>query len=174
MSPYRDEIVLAAGAVHISPLLVEALTVVESGSDPYAWNPEPRYRWLWNVRTRRAFRAVTESELAAKFPPKDFPAIQGDPDQEWWAQQASWGLTQVMGAVAREAGFIGPYLTALTDVETNLAYGTAHLAALLVWAKGDYTRALSAYNGGKAGNAAPPFRNQGYASKVLKQMESLK
>jgi soluble lytic murein transglycosylase-like protein len=174
MSPYRPAIERAAAAVKIAPDLVEALTVVESGGNPFAWNPEPRYRWLWNVKTRAPFRAVTPGELIAKMPPPDFPCLAGDPDQEWWAQQASWGLCQVMGAVARERGFRAHYLTALVDVTTNLSIGCAHLASLLVWAQGDVAQALAAWNGGKAQNDKPPFRNAKYAEKVLHAMEQLR
>jgi hypothetical protein len=79
-------------------------------------------------------------------PPKDFPYLAGDRDQEWWAQQASFGLMQLMGGLARELGFKGAYLTALCDPDLNLQIGCKHLSALLKWADGDVTKALGAYN----------------------------
>jgi hypothetical protein len=164
---------VAAAPFGLSPDLVEAIAVVESGGNPFSWNPEPSYRYLWNVRTRTAFRAVTDFELQAKFPPSDFPAVAGDPDQEWWGQRASWGLLQVMGAVARERGYPGPYLPALCDVVVNLNVGCAHLAALLRWANGDVHQALAAWNGGKWMNEKPPFRNEAYSAKVLRQMAQI-
>ena len=111
--------------------LVIAMIQVESGGDESAWNPEPRYRWFWNVKTNAPFRALTDAEVAGKEPPRDFPALAGDRDQEWWAQQASWGLMQVMGAVARERGFIGKYLPELVRrPELCVHLGCAHLAWL--------------------------------------------
>lgn len=146
--------------------LLAALVQVESSSDPHAYNPEPRYRYFWNVKTHAPFRKVTDAEIASKVPPADFPSLAGDRDQEWWAQQASWGLTQVMGALARERGFRDPYLTRLTDPELNLMIGGGHLAGLLVWARGDEAKALGAYNAGRGGWNSPA--GQRYSAKVLK------
>jgi len=147
--------------------LVRALVEVESSGNPWAWNPEPRYRYFWNVKTDAPFRRVTEAEIASPYPPADFHARAGDPDQEWWAQQASFGLMQVMGAVARERGCRLAYLTELCAPAVNLEIGYDHLARQLDWARGDVERALAAYNGGRAGNATRPFRNASYAAKVL-------
>lgn len=169
----------------LDPNLVHAIIQQESDEDPTAWNPEPRYRYFWNVRTQAPFRLVTTAEIASETPPKDFPSLAGDPDQEWWAQQASWGLMQIMGAVAREHGFRAAYLTRLvTDPETNIAIGCVHFARLLAWA-GTYTAkaddpraiagALAAYNGGKVGNAptAATLRNGEYARQVLVRYQKL-
>lgn len=146
-----------------------ALILQESGGDPWAWNPEPRYRWFWDLRLNKPFRTVDPSEIASQFPPSDFYSMRGtDPDQEWWAQQASFGLCQVMGAVAREAGFGGPFLTALCDPETNVEYGCRKFGADLRWAKGDVRSALASFNGGRKGNApGAQLRNAAYADKVL-------
>ncbi len=186
---YADAIA-AAARIHggIDPRILEALIDQESGGNPDAWNPEPRYRYFWQVRTGRPFRVVTDAEVAAKFPPKDFPALAGDPDNEWWAQQASWGLTQIMGAVARELGYHGPYLTRLcSDPALAIDFGCAHLAANIAWAGALYTgveaervaivtrAALAAYNGGRAGNApAGPLRNGAYADEVLARARTIR
>lgn len=130
----------------------------ESGWEPWAWNPEPRYRYFWNVKTKTPFRRVTELEIGSEKPPADFPALFGDRDQEWWGQQASWGLLQVMGAVGRERGFLGPYLPALCDPSVNLFYGTRHFRALLTRYNGDTETALLRWNGGG---------NPGYPGEVM-------
>lgn len=165
-TPYTVEVTAAAEKHRLSPALVEAQVLVESNGVAWAWNPEPRYPYFWNVRSQRPFRPVSSVEALSKRPPADFPSLGGDRDQEWWAQQASWGLQQVMGAVAREYGFGGIYLTQLCDVTTNLEIGCAVLSRLLAWAKGDVDQALSAYNGGRGGNSQRPFRNQAYADRV--------
>jgi soluble lytic murein transglycosylase-like protein len=157
----------AARSFGLDPLLVRALVEVESGGDPYAWNPEPGYRYFWDVRKRQPFRPVTAAEVRSKHPPADFVCLAGDPDQEWWGQQVSWGLMQVMGAVARERGFRGRYLPQLCAIASNLTYGCGHLAVLLAWARNDQEQALAAYNGGRGGNSQRPFRNAAYAAKVL-------
>jgi len=157
----------------LDPTIVSALILIESSGNPWAWNPEPRYRYFWNVRTNRPFRKITEEEIKSEAAPMDFPTLKGDRDQEWWGQQASWGLMQVMGAVAREHGFNGKYLTQLCDSEMNIHYGCQHLALIMRGAKGDLERALATYNGGRVGNVERPFRNQFYADKVLLQRHQL-
>jgi len=135
--------------------LLAALVQIESGGNPSAWNPEPRYRYLWDVRHHRPFRGLTGVESASEVPPLDFPTIAGDRDQEWWGQQASWGLCQLMGAVARELGCRAPFLPTLVfDPRLNLELAAQHLAALLRWAGGDPAQALAAYNAGKGGYAS--------------------
>lgn len=157
--------------------VIAAQVQVESGGNHWAWNPEPRYRYLWDVRHSRPFRPLTDTERASEAPPADFFSLAGDLDQEWWGQQASWGLLQIMGAVAREHGFAEPYLTELLDPSHNLDLGCRHLKGLMVWAKGNIEQALAAYNGGQKSNSRPPYRNQAYADKVLSrrtQIQELK
>jgi hypothetical protein len=154
-SHIRAAIEKVAPAHGLEPDLVEAVVLTESGGNPWAWNPEPHYRYFVDVRTGRPFRKVTAAEIASQYPPKDFRTIAGDPDQEWWAQQASWGLMQVMGAVAREQGYRDPYLPSLCEVVANLNVGCRHLSGHLAWAKGDIDKALRAYNGGRGGVNSP-------------------
>ena len=178
---YRPEMSRIAAAYSLDADLVAALVEKESSGNPWAWNPEPRYRWFWNVRTGTAFRKVHDTEVNLEIAPPDFPSIAGDRDQEWWAQQASWGLLQVMGAVARERGFDGPYLTALCDPVINLEIGCRHLAHLTGYMNRRYKglsssqdgavrfSVLAAYNGGIAGNTPDggTVRNRAYAQDVL-------
>src|SRR5437667_866655 len=95
----------------VDPALTIGLVNIESSGNPWAWNPEPRYPFLWDVTQRRPFRVLTPGVVISPSPPEDFLALAGDADQEWWGQRASWGLMQIMGSVAREEGFRGPYLT---------------------------------------------------------------
>lgn len=169
----HERIAYEAAIFSLDPTVVQALVMVESSQHPWAWNPEPAYRYLWDVKRNRPFRKLTPAENASEAPPKDFPTLAGDRDQEWWGQRASWGLMQVMGGVARERGFTGPYLTELCDPAVNLQIGCAHLAALVKWAHGDIEQALAAYNGGKGGNTTRPFRNGTYAAKVLSAQRPL-
>jgi len=168
MNDHRDEIENAAKLYELDPDLVEGLVQVESGGDQTAWNPEGQYRYFWNVATGKPFRKVTEKEISNEYPPDDFPCLKGDPDQEWWGQQASWGLMQVMGAVARERGYKAPYLGGLlNDVDAALDVGCKHLGLLLKLVRGDVARALAVYNGGMRGNEKRPLRNQKYADRVM-------
>lgn len=171
LTTYCPQIEHAARAAGISPNLVKAIVVIESGGNPFAWNPEPRYRYLVDARTGKPFRPITLAERASEFPPGDFHALGGDADQEWWGQQASWGLMQIMGALAREQGFAGPYLPELTDPAINLALGCKVLHALILWANRDTAKAVAGYNAGRGGwhSAA----GQAYAAKVLSTLHEI-
>jgi len=167
----------AAASRHgLHPLLLTAMIEVESEGNPWAWNPEPHYRWFWDVKQHRPFRTVSETEIRAERPPADFYCLAGDPDQEWWAQQASWGLMQVMGAVARERGYMAPYLPSLCDPAANLDYACRHLSVL----RGRYVQAygwpgvIAAYNAGsprRAGDGS--FENQDYVDKVMAKLSGV-
>lgn len=112
--------------------------------------------------------AVTDAEVAAKKPPEAFKAAARgvDPDAEWWGQQASWGLMQMMGAVARERGFTGAFLNELHDPVLNIEIGCRHLAyyAKRYLASLDWPGVLRAYNGGPY--AATHNTNPEYPPKV--------
>lgn len=174
MNNFSSEILRTSAAFKLDPDLVAAQVMIESGSDEWAFKPEPRYQYFWDVSTRKPFRAVTDAELLAKTPPIDFPCLAGSQSQEWLGQQTSWGLLQIMGAVARENGFRGAFLSELCDPVTNLTLGCGHLAELLQWAQGNFDQALAAYNGGKGGNITPPFRNQAYADKIMNTWRHLR
>jgi len=144
--------------------LISALIMVESGGRRYAWRPEPRYHYLWDIRRGSPFRPLTRFESASESPPADFPAPRGTSSTaEWWGQQASWGLMQIMGAVAREQGLQGPDLPVLCDPAINLGIGVPFLAYLIM--RFGETEGISAYNAGPGGR----HREVGmaYASKVL-------
>ncbi|HEY2460444.1 MAG TPA: lytic transglycosylase domain-containing protein [Candidatus Acidoferrum sp.] len=117
----------AAIAESLDPALVCAVVEQES-----AWNP-------WAMRYEPAFFAkyvaslYTNNKVSAS---------------EAYARGFSWGLMQVMGQVAREAGFSAPFLSALCDPEQGLAIGCKVLRKKFERADGDPYRALLAWNGG--------------------------
>jgi len=152
-----------------APIVAAVVEHESMGGNVWAYNPEPKYRWFWDVRAGRAFRPVSGLEAAAKIPPDDFRACRGVcADAEWWGQQASWGLMQPMGAVARERGFTGLFLNELHDPVLNIDIGCKHLAA---YAKRylpayGWAGALRAYNGGPY--AAVHNSNPEYPEKIRK------
>lgn len=161
-----------APAFDLPPKIVEAVITVESSWQIYAWNPEPRYRWLWDVVRETSYRLSSE-QAARKAPPKDFPVLAGDRDQEWWGQQASWGLMQIMGANARWLGFKGPYLPALCDPELNIEHGCRLLAYYRdkFEKQYDWNGVFMAYNGGPY--AVTHNTNPEYAQKIQRALEAV-
>jgi soluble lytic murein transglycosylase-like protein len=123
----------------LDPALVCAVCHHESGN----WNP-------WAIRYEPGFYH------------RYIDSMKGLSDTEKQARACSWGLMQVMGQVAREQGFDGPYLSELCDPRQNIRHGCKKLAKCLDRANGDVRTALLGYNGGG---------NPGYPDKVLRHLK---
>lgn len=134
--------------------LIKAIIKTESTNNQYAMRCEPEYKWTFNI-----------DEFSG-------------PLQTWAteeiAQKTSWGHMQVMGAVARELGFKGTFLSELTNPEIGIEYGCRHLAHLKKrFSMTDCLsvfcdRKIAAYNAG-APRMKPDgtYRNQEYVDRVL-------
>ena len=170
--PFTSYLIREAAAAADLPLsLVQAVVAIESSGRPYAYKPEPPYRWLWDVRKGEPFRAITPAERASEYPPEDFRGPAGvTADAEWWGQQASWGLMQVMGATARWLGYTEPDLPALCDPAIGLKYGCLYLARQTK--RHGLAAGVAAYNAGSVVRvtADGPYINQGYVDKVMARM----
>jgi hypothetical protein len=152
----------------VSPGLVAAIITVESEGDVYAWRTEPAYRYLWDVRNNKPFRALTTAENISEVAPRDFYSKKGSRNTEWIGQQASWGPMQVMGAVARELGFTGHFPNLCG--EQGVHYGCRLLKKLIDkhFDEGGYAAVAAAYNGGSPVKIdGGRFKNQEYVDKVL-------
>jgi len=163
------ELVEAIAAPHgLDVDLVLAIIAQESRGRAAAWNPEPRYRWVAHWETGEAW-PITDAQATMKTPPPDFPHPPGvDADAEFLGQQASWGLLQVMGAVARERGFRGTDLPALCEPWRGLYYGVAQLVYLRKrFGTGDDL--LATYNGGPAAKG----KNRDYVAAVHRRLEEI-
>ena len=122
-----DVISMAAEKEGVDSLLVAAIVWQESRGNKYAWRYEANYQWL--------------------FKPQDFSGPLGcSLDSEIAGQKFSYGLGQLMGAVARELGHKG-HLGELFDPFLNLSYVCKLLARLSKQHK-DIEAVVSAYNAG--------------------------
>lgn len=131
----------AAAAQSLDPALVCAVVEQESSWNPWAMRFEPLFF------AKYVASLYTNNKISAS---------------EAYARGFSWGLMQVMGQVAREAGFDPLFLSTLCDPEYGLATGCKVLRKKLEAAAGDTTRALLAWNGG----ANPAYPAQVLARKV--------
>jgi hypothetical protein len=142
-----------ASARHgLKPVLVAAVVEQESGGQQWATRHEPNYIWLWP-----AGGPVT--------PPRGV-SYSTEVNQ----QRTSWGLMQVMGAVARERGCREPFLACLCDPALGLEYGCRHL----LWLRQRFgyppdSELLAAYNAGSPASKA----GQQYATEVLSRVPRL-
>ncbi|MFH1136566.1 MAG: transglycosylase SLT domain-containing protein [Pseudomonadota bacterium] len=136
----------AAASRGLDPALVEALALTESAGEVFAVRYEPSYQWLFQPARFRPRNSTLETEVVF--------------------QKTSWGLMQIMGAVAREHGFRG-WLPELCQPEINLEYACRRLEFLLERFGGE-AEAVSAYNQGSPRRGPDgSFLNQGYVDRVL-------
>jgi soluble lytic murein transglycosylase-like protein len=171
VSTFRHVIEAAAVRHGLDPRVLCGQVYVESSGNPYAIRFERQYRYFWDLRTGTAFRRLDESELRTRSAPADFYGLDGHHEQEWVLQSCSIGLGQVMGAVARELGFAGTFLTELLVPDVALEFQCRKLASDLKWSGGNYRSALAAYNGGRSGNQpGGALRNETYVQKVENAM----
>lgn len=120
---------------------VLAFCQAESSFRPCAIKWEPQYKWLVGEKATM-------------------------PIAERFGQMHSWGLMQVMGGVAREHGFDGPF-TELWDPMIGLRYGMKHLRKY--WARYEnWPDTIAAYNAGSPRRVDGKYVNQSYVDKVLK------
>ena len=133
----------AAAAAHkLDPALVCAVVEQESEWNPWAVRYEPSFL------SRYVAPLYTAGKLSAT---------------EAYTRSMSWGLMQVMGQVAREAGFDEPSLAELCDPSTGIEWGCRLLATRFARAHGDAATALLAWNGGA---------NPDYPNEVLARMKN--
>lgn len=134
--------------------LVAAIVSCESDGQTHAIRYERHYKWLFRPELYAEKRSVPI-------------------EQERLEQMTSWGLMQVMGAVAREYGLEGP-CGQMLEPQLGLDYGCRHLKNYYERFS-DWNDAISSYNQGNPGKRDDgTYRNQAYVDKVLKRLEQIK
>lgn len=139
----------------VDPALVLSIMQVESGGNAYAVRYEQNYRWT----LPQAKRPATCSQ-----------------NTETVMQKTSWGLMQIMGAVAREYGFTD-WLSKLVDPDVNIAIGVAYLVGLSKRFVKNFgvDGVIAAYNAGSPRvESDGKFFNQKYVDCVKKAMGDMK
>lgn len=132
--------------------LVLAIIQQESGGQSFACRFEPQYKWLYNVNSLAKSVGCTVNTMTVM-------------------QMTSWGLMQVMGAVAYEDGF-NPrqYVSQLVLPHIGIEYGCRRLEKL--WKKyNTINEVISAYNAGSLNyDNSGKYNNQNYVDSVLGYM----
>lgn len=120
--------------------LVRAICQCESAGNPWAWRHEPHYRWLVGDKL-----TMTITERIG--------------------QSTSWGLMQVMGAVARGYGFEGDF-PQLCEPEIGIRFGCQHLANYYLQYQ-NWPDTIASYNAGSPRRLSDAtYVNQPYVTKV--------
>lgn len=148
-------LMLRESKVHgIDVRVIVACAMTESSGNPFVTRYEDHYRWLYE--------------------PEKFSKQNGiQLDHEIYLQKTSWGMMQIMGAVARELGYYGP-LTRLAEPPVGLSWGSKKLAECLK-KYGNLTDAISAYNqGSPRKNEQGEYFNQAHVTRFLSYYNALK
>lgn len=120
--------------------LVRAICQCESACNPWAFRYEPQYRWLVGDKL-----TMTNTER--------------------FGQMCSWGLMQVMGAVARGYGYEGPF-PQLCEPDISLNFGCQHLAKFYLQHQ-NWPDTIASYNAGSPRKLSDGnYVNQKYVTKV--------
>jgi soluble lytic murein transglycosylase-like protein len=133
---------LAAVRYSVNPALLCAIVEQESS---------------WNTQATRYEPAFYERYIV----PLNVPGITLVPE-EATGRATSWGLCQVMGQVAREHGYLGPFQALCDQPATGLDLGAKVFASKLKGASGDTFTALLHWNGGA---------NKEYPSEVMDRID---
>lgn len=141
----------------LDPYLVAAICQKESGGVALRTRFEPHYRYLFEVRTFASNQGITAETEEAH-------------------QRTSFGLMQVMGAVARERGYRGFLVSLATDPELGIECGCRHLKWLserhYIAEESDL---ISSYNqGGPYKTAGGQYRNFRYVDEVDRMLRELR
>jgi soluble lytic murein transglycosylase-like protein len=149
---YDDIIEKYSNKYDIPKNIIKAIIKTESDFNTNAIRYETNYRWL--VEPFDKFHWHTETERIT--------------------QKISFGLMQIMGAVAREKGFDGQFLTELLKPEIGIKYGCKHLHDFYK-RYNNLEDAISSYNqGSPRKNDEGEYINQSYVDKVLSYAKKFK
>jgi hypothetical protein len=152
-----------AAALHgLEPILLEAQALHESAGRPWVIRYEKTWAWFvrdkdGSVRDPGPREGMNASSLAVL------------DSLEITAQKTSFGLLQVMGAVARELGYRGSLWAIREKPEIGLDLGANKFSQLL-HRHGNTRDALAAYNAG-SGNLAAGY---GYADAIQEAAEAIR
>lgn len=149
MTAYRAEIEAIAAQFHLDPDVIEAIVVTESSGRTHAYRHEPGF-WHRYMQHKAEWDGANPERVSS-----------------------SYGLMQIMFPVAKELGFTETAPEYLFVPTIGLHWGCRKFRSLLDWAQQNVDQALAAFNGGKGGNGAPPYRNAHYVSLVRRNLERI-
>jgi len=150
-----SEIIEAANKHGLDPLLIQAIVSVESAGNPWVCRYEPLFRYLY-------------------FPREHADRLNQSVETETNQQMTSWGLMQLMGAVARELGFTEP-LAKLSDLQTGLEWSCKKLKTLKERWGEDEIRMIASWNAGSPRKTPGGlYVNQTYVDKVWRKLTELR
>jgi soluble lytic murein transglycosylase-like protein len=141
-----DVITDVASRENVPVNLLAAIVFVESGGNKHAARFEKDYKYVFQTKKFALEANTTETT-------------------EMMLQMTSWGLCQIMGAVARENGISGPMMK-IIDPEVNLTIA-CRLIKKLASKHSQRDDIIASYNSGSPIKTIDgKYRNQAYVDKV--------
>lgn len=138
----------------VDPCLISAIISVESNGNTYATRYEPNYKYVLDIEIHANNNNITSTT-------------------ELIHQKTSWGLMQVMGAVARELGF-NKNLSELSDPYKSVKYGVEHLVKFID-KYNTIEDAVSSYNAGAPyRDENGEYKNKKYVDKIMERYDYLR
>lgn len=153
---YEKEIISTAVRFKVESNWIKAIIKQESGGEQYALRYESAYNYLYKA-----------DEIARKFGITLNTEIQ--------TQKMSWGLGQIMGAVAREQGHIG-HMGELFDPLVNIIHIAHRLSTIMKYSE-DPKDVFAIYNGGVGAwhefQKNGKYPNQSYVDSAIKHLQDV-
>lgn len=154
-SSLKDLIVTSAIAHKIDPVYLLAVAKTESEFNLNAQRFEPAYPWLYSIKELSEILKVDRSTMES-------------------FQRSSYGIFQVMGAVAYEYGF-RDWPAKLFDAETNCRYACEHIVRLRERHEVYYPEeSYATFNGGSPRRNGNIWVNQRNVTRFMKNYEQVK
>lgn len=139
--------------------LILAMVWQESAGDPWAIRYESRYQYFYDLKTKKSLY-----KKGTRFGSNRINALSVLGETEFHMQSTSFGLLQIMGAVAREYGFVDKYLTTMCNAEFNIEVGLRVIKKYYELT-GNVEKMLLRYNGGG---------NKNYPQEVIAKHNAIK
>lgn len=153
-------IVTVAGDTGVDPFLALAICEHESSLNPWA----TRYETDFFTRYVQPL-SINRIQAISPYVKIGLPTVE----TERRALSTSFGLMQIMGMSAREAGFDGQWLTELCDPFVGVRFGCLLLKSKID--KYGMQPGIAAYNSGKPVYSGKKFKNQEYVDSVQARQE---
>lgn len=154
MEEIKQIVLKVSQSYGVDPHWVMAIILQESAGNRYQIRYEPRYRYLFHPDLfSKKLRVTLETETQS--------------------QKISWGVGQVMGALAREQGHMG-LMAELIDHELNIKHVCMRLKNLRKYSN-EKDDLFSMYNGGPGSlqKSQGAYLNQSYVDSVNQKLKSL-
>lgn len=146
--------------------ICRSFALQESNYNQYALRAEASYINADGAYARNIRLAAYAFSKAHKYQPSFLTEVV--------QRGESYGLYQIMGSNMRDMGFDCPFFAPCIGLEDQFKYFAIFIGRLLKKNNGNVSFVASEYNGGYGAIRGGDFRNKGYVSNILRNLERFK